>query len=114
MLIPLQVTFRGFQYDKELEANLRARVAGLEPFQAHLRSCRVVIEENRARHQPVPRFSVRIELGLAGGQLVVNRADEEDLHAALQESFDAARYRIEEHVGRLRREEKAHGLGQSG
>ena len=53
-------------------------------------------------------FNVRVDIGVPGSEIVVNRDQHEDVYVALRDAFDAARRQLEDHGRRLRRETKTH------
>lgn len=108
MQIPLQVTFHGIPSSDAVEAAIRAKVDKLGQFSTHVMSCRVVVE-NVNRHSRQGRlFNVRIDINLAGRELVVNRDQNEDLYVVLRDAFDAARRLVEDEERRLRGNVKNH------
>lgn len=82
MILPVQVTFDNIGADPVLEAQIREQVARLERFYAPLTSCRVNVGM-LGRHVHGNLYHVRIDLGLPGGELVVE--SEPTLHAELQD-----------------------------
>lgn len=77
---------------REREARLRARyrdVAG----------CRVTTEDRPPRAFERKRFNVRLEVSIAGHDLVINREDDDDPERALDAAFAAA----ERQLGALER-----------
>ena len=108
MQIPLQITIRDMPPSEALEAHIRDKVQKLDSFFAHVISCRVVVEmPHRHQHQG-KHFNVRVDLGVPGNEIVINRDHHEDVYVALRDAFDAARRQLEDYVHRLRRETKTH------
>jgi cold shock CspA family protein/ribosome-associated translation inhibitor RaiA len=99
MTITPQVTFRNMRTAPELEAAVRKEAGALERFFNRIISCRVVIEGPR-RQEPGGLYKVRIELGVPGESLVVDRNPAP--HAGLRE-IEAARFAIHEAFRELRR-----------
>ena len=100
---PLQVTFHNIDHSDAVEEDVRARVARLEELYDRIVSCRVVVDS--PHRNPAARgktFSVRIELGLPGNDMVVSREPVGDLQLALNEGFDTVRRRLREHVKKQR------------
>ena len=79
MNLPLQVTLRHVE-EQGLELLVREQVAKLERFCNDIVSCRVLIEmSGRRRHGNL--YHVRIDLGVPGEEIVVER--EPSIHASL-------------------------------
>ena len=91
-----------------LETHIRDKVQKLESFFEHIVSCRVVVEVPHKHKQQGKQFNVRIDLGVPGSEIVVNRDHHEDVYVALRDAFDAAKRQLEDYVRRMRRETKAH------
>jgi ribosome-associated translation inhibitor RaiA len=98
MQLPLQITFRGLPHSDALETAIRDRAVKLDRCHPRITSCRVVIEQ-AGRHQPQGKqFVVRLDLGVAGAELAVNRGHHEDVMVAVRDAFDAARRKLEDHA----------------
>jgi ribosomal subunit interface protein len=110
----LQITLRDMPNSEALETHIRDKVKKLEGLFSHVISCRVVVEMPHRHHQQGKQFDVKIDLGVPGNEIVVNRHHHEDPYVALRDAFDAARRQLEDYVHRLRRETKAHVSEHSG
>jgi ribosomal subunit interface protein len=114
MQIPLQITFHEVEHSDALEQHIRDKAAKLEQFYPALISCRVVVDQpGKHQHLGTP-FNIRIDLGLPGGEIVVDRQQNEDVYVALRDAFDAARRKLEDFGRRQRLEVKIHDLTLSG
>ena len=61
------------------------------------------------RHsQQGKQFSVRIDIGVPGNEIVVTRDHAEDVYVALRDAFDAAIRQLKDYVRKLRGEIKKH------
>lgn len=108
MNIPMQITLRNISHSEALEAHIREKAKKLESFFDHIVSCRVVVEmPHNHKHQGNP-FNVRIDIGVPGREIVVNRDRHEDVYVALRDAFDAARRQLEDYVQRLHGAVKTH------
>ena len=108
MQLPLQITLRDVDASEAVETRIRQKVADLEHVYPNLVSCRVVVEKlGKHKHQGKP-FNVRIDIGVPGSELVVNRDRDEDLYVALRDAFDAARRQLEDYARAQRGVEKLH------
>jgi ribosomal subunit interface protein len=108
MKTPLQVTFRNIEHSDALETHIREKAAKLETFFDPIMSCRVVVEVPHQHKHQGKRFNVRIDIGVAGHEIVVNRDDHEDVYVALRDGFDAAKRQLKDYAHRLHGDVKTH------
>ncbi|MHB0974244.1 MAG: ribosome hibernation-promoting factor, HPF/YfiA family [Thiobacillus sp.] len=108
MKTPLQITFRDIEHSDALEAHIREKAGKLETFFAPIMSCRVVVEMPHQHKHQGKFFNVRIDIGVPGSEIVVNRDRHEDIYVALRDAFDAAKRQLDDYSRRLRRETKTH------
>lgn len=108
MQIPLQITIRDVEHSEALETRIRDKVAKLEEFSKHIISCRVVVEVPHKHHHQGKQFNVRIDIGVPGSEIVVNRDHAEDVYVALRDTFDAAKRQLEDYARKIRGDIKAH------
>ena len=108
MQSPLQITIRNMPPSEALETHIRDKTLKLESLFEHIVSCRVVVEVPHKHKQQGKQFNVRIDLGVPGSEIVVNRDHHEDVYVALRDAFDGAKRQLEDYVHRIRRETKAH------
>jgi ribosomal subunit interface protein len=108
MKTPLQITFRDIEHSDTIEAHIREKAEKLETFFEPLISCRVVVEMPHQHKHQGKAFNVRIDIGVPGSEIVVNRDRHEDVYVALRDAFDAAKRQLDDYSRRLRRETKTH------
>ena len=108
MQIPLQITIRDVDHSEALETRIRDKVAKLEEFSKNIISCRVVVEVPHKHHHQGKQFNVRIDIGVPGSEIVVNRDHAEDVYVALRDTFDAAKRQLEDYARKIRGDIKAH------
>jgi cold shock CspA family protein len=77
------------------------------------------VAQPHRHHRRGRLYSVRVELVVPGGEIVVNRDHHldhahEDVYVALRDSFDSAQRRLEDHVRRMRGTEKTHAARAQG
>ncbi|MFZ5523874.1 MAG: HPF/RaiA family ribosome-associated protein [Pseudomonadota bacterium] len=108
MQTPLQITVRGTEHSEALETHIRNKVDKLEEFFGRITSCRVAVELPHKHHQQGKKFNVRIEIGVPGSEIVVNRDQDEDVYVALRDGFDAAKRKIEDYSRKIRGDVKTH------
>lgn len=108
MQIPLQITIRDVEHSEALETHIREKAKKLDEFFDHIMSCRVVVEVPHKHHQQGKQYNVRIDIGVAGGEIAVNRDHAEDAYVALRDAFDAAKRQLEDYARKLRGDVKKH------
>jgi cold shock CspA family protein len=108
-----QVSFDDIPIDEAVRDAALDHVAQLENVYGRITGCHVVIAQPHRHHRAGRLYSVRVDVRVPSGEIIVNRDHHldhahEDVFVALRDSFDAARRRLEDHVRRLRGTEKAH------
>lgn len=95
----LRISFRNLDPSPSAEEQVRRRVAELIQTDDRITSCRVVMELGRHGHDPGTQFHVHLDVLVPGGEILVREA-RDDLHAAIRETFDLARRRLQDHARR--------------
>ena len=108
MQTPLQITIRDVEHSEALETHIRGKVEKLEEFFKSIISCRVVVEMPHKHHHQGKQFNVRIDIGVPGSEIVVNRDHAEDVYVALRDAFDAAKRQLEDYARKIRGDIKTH------
>jgi len=109
MPIPLQLSSRGVDLSPDQEALVREAVAGLERFFDGVASCRVAVSTPNRRPTGGPvAWTIRIGLSVPGAVLAVNRRNRPNFRQALDDTFDAARRRLQDYSRELRGDIKRH------
>ena len=108
-----QVSFDDLPVDDAVRDAALDHVAQLERYTDRITGCHVVIGQPHRHHRQGRLYSVRVDLVVPGGEIVVNRDHHldhahEDVFVALRDAFAAARRRLEDHVRHLRGAEKSH------
>lgn len=108
-----QVSFDDLPVDEAVREVALDHVAELERFSGRITGCHVVIAQPHRHHRAGRLWSIRIDLAVPGGEIVVNRDHHldhahEDVFVALRDAFTAARRRLEDHARRMRGAEKTH------
>lgn len=114
MQIPLQITIRDVPHSEAVDAHVREKAAKLEEFSGHIISCRVVVEMPHKHSHQGRQYNVRMDIGVPGREIVVNRDHSQDVYIAIRDAFDAAKRQLEEHVRVTRHDVKAHALPRMG
>lgn len=108
-----QVSFDDIPLDEAVREAALRHIDGLESVYDRITGCHVVIAQPHRHKREGRLYSVRINLVVPGGEIVVNRNHpldhaHEDVYVAMRDSFDAARRRLEDHVRHLRGAVKPH------
>lgn len=116
----------GIERSNALYDAVREQAEKLDRYYDHIVSCRVVLELDGRHKRHGKQFTVRVELKVPGGEIDVTREHDEDVQAALQDAFDAARRKLEsyahgqggdarrhppEYTGRIQRIDAVQGCG---
>lgn len=109
MQSPLEITLRDIPESPAVEARIRDKVAKLERFFERISSCRVTVESPQHRKHQGKLYSVHIDITVpGGGELVVNRVQNEDIYVAIRDAFSAATRQLEDHSRVQRGDVKEH------
>jgi ribosomal subunit interface protein len=114
MKIPLQISLHGIEHSDALHDAIREKAEKLDRYYSHIMSCRVVFELAARHKRHGKQISIRIDLKVPGGEVVVTREHDEDVQIALREAFDAARRQLEDYAAKQRGDVKQHATEQSG
>ena len=68
----------------------------------------MVVEVPHKHHHQGQQFNVRIDIGVPGSEIVVNRDHAEDIYVALRDAFDAAKRQLEDYARKIRGDVKTH------
>jgi ribosomal subunit interface protein len=101
MKTPLQITFRDMPHSDALDTHIRDKAQKLEQLFSDIVSCRVVVEQPAKHSQQGKPFNVRIDLGVPGSEIVVDKQANEDVYVALRDAFDAAKRQLEDYARQL-------------
>lgn len=113
MQLPLQVTFRDMPRSEAVEARIKEKAEKLDKFYDRIMSCRVVVQAPHTHHHQGKLFSVRIDITVPNGELVVSKDHHdnhahEDVYVAIRDAFAAAQRQLQNYVRKLRKEIKTH------
>ena len=108
-----QVSFDDLPIDEAVRDAALDHIDQLERLSHRITGCHVVIAQPHRHHRQGRLYSVRVDLVVPGGEIVVNREHpldhaHEDVFVALRDAFRAAGRRLEDHVRRLQGAEKTH------
>ena len=94
----LRITMEDIPHSAALDARIREKVAKLEKICPRLTSCRVVVAAPHNHQQHRKLYTVRLNIMLPGGEVVVTRDNHEDVYVLLRDAFVAARRELEKSV----------------
>lgn len=100
MAVLLQITMRDMPHADAIEAAIRRKVTGLERVHARITAVRATVEAPHHHSHQGNLFTVKVDITLPGGEIVVNRDHAEDVYVALRDAFQAARRQLIEHAER--------------
>ena len=102
MQIPLQITTYGIDHSDVLETHIRDKAQNLDALINHATSCRIVVKSPHQHIQHGNQYSVRIDIGVQGSEIAVNRDHADDVYIALRDAFDAANRKLGYYARRIR------------
>ncbi len=108
MKLPLEISARDVRLNDETEALIREKAAKLDKMFDQIIGCRVKVDMPHRSQRSGMTYNVRIDITVPGGELVVKREPDEDLHVAIVNSFETAQRRIKEYAEKQRGEIKTH------
>jgi ribosomal subunit interface protein len=115
MQVAPQITFRNMEPSAALEAAVHEKMTKLEQFYERITACHVVIEAPHRRHRQGTLYSVRIDISLPQGKVVVSHDPQrnhahEDSYVALRDAFNAAYRQLEDYQRQQKGKVKEHSL----
>ena len=131
MMLPVQITSRNIEERAEAERWIQEEAHKLDRYNGRITSCRVLMEVQHTHRKWGWTYHVRVDIGLPGKEIVVKHdpslraptrwaldkrlakrlpreQPRKDLHRAIQETFKAARRRVQEYARRQRGDVKWH------
>ena len=114
METPAEIDFQGTPPQEHIREAVASHIAALEKRFGRISACRVAVKGPSAHHRTGGAYQINIHLALPGGREVdINRTasnDERfaDPDFAVNDAFKRARRRLQDNVGRMRREVKTH------
>ncbi|MBI5739274.1 MAG: ribosome-associated translation inhibitor RaiA [Nitrospirae bacterium] len=108
MEIPLQITSRDFELTEAMKSEIMEKADKLDKCYERIMRCRVIVEAPHRHQQEGRLYNVQIYLTVPGGELIVKREPNEDLYAAIRNSFENALRQLEDFARRQRGDVKRH------
>lgn len=111
--IPTHVLFDGMDASDALRARIEQRAQRLARFAGDIEACQVTVRACEHHHRHGNRYNVRARVTLHGRTIEAGDAPAsdpglDDPYAAVAQTFDSLRRRIEDHVRRRRGDVKTH------
>lgn len=107
MQLEMHVSARNLTLGPADEQTIREAAAKLDGLDPRLTACRVIVSMPQRRGHTGRKYQVEIELLAPGAQIVVRRQSDENLLTAIQNSFAAARRRVQDGARRRRGQVKS-------
>jgi ribosomal subunit interface protein len=115
MQIPVEITLRDIPHSEAVETRIREKIEKLDRFHERVMSCRVTVESPQQKKHQGKLYSVHIDMKVpGGGELVVNRVQDEDIYVAIRDAFNAAARQLEDYVRVQRGDVKTHDVSHIG
>jgi ribosomal subunit interface protein len=108
MKLPLEISARDVRINDEIEELIRDKASKLGRFYDQIIGCRIKVDMPHRSQRNGMTYRVRIDVTVPGGELIVKREPDEDLHAAIVSSFETAQRRVKEYIEKQRGEVKTH------
>lgn len=112
MPVPVQITFHNVEPSAALEETIRSKVDKLGTFHDAMTWCHVTVESPHQHRRSGNTFEVRIDIGIPGGEVVVNRDPgdvnaHQDPYVAVRDAFNAARRMLDQREAQRRSARRA-------
>ncbi len=108
MQVPLKITARNTEISPAEEEAIQQRASKLEAIYGRLMSCRVAVEVPHRHRRSGASYTVRVDITVPGGELIVDRKPGDTLISAIQKAFAAAERKLRKFAARQRGEVKSH------
>lgn len=119
MAANVQITYRDFDPPQFADERIRERIVRLENIFPRVTACRVVAESPHRRHRKGKLYAFRIDLTVPGGELSVNRTQNdkhahEDFFVAMRDAFNAMEQQLRTQAERGQGRTKTHEVPPHG
>ncbi|SPF40902.1 Cold-shock protein, DNA-binding [Syntrophobacter sp. SbD1] len=108
MKVPLEISARDVHISDETEGLIREKALKLDRLYDQIIGCRVKVDMPHRSQRNGMMYNVRIDITVPGGELIVKREPDEDIHVAIVNSFETAQRRLREYREKQRGEVKTH------
>ena len=111
--IPTQILFDGMDASDALREKIEQRAQRLARFAGDIEACQVTVRACEQHHRHGNRYNVHARVTIHGRTIEAGHTPAADLshddpYAAVAQTFDSLRRRIEDHVRRRRGDVKTH------
>ena len=119
MQSPVQIQFKNMDSSEALEAKINKWVAKLDQTYPTIVSCRILIEAPSGKKLHGGLYHTRIDIGLPGREVVVNRTPSvhhsyTDVYVSIRDAFKSTQRQLENVVKRLQEKVKSHEIPDHG
>jgi putative sigma-54 modulation protein len=110
---PLEISFKGLDKSRAIEAKIAEKAAKLEKVFDRMTHCRVVVSAPNKHAHKGKNYAIKIDIGIPDhAPLILTHEStvghaQEDLQIAIRDAFDAAKRRLDEMADKLRDTAKA-------
>ncbi len=108
MKLTPQITFKDIPRSDAVEAAILEKVSKLDRYSDRIMGCRIALEAVQQRQHQGKLFTVRIDITVPGGEIVIKRERNEDIYVVIRDAFDAAKRKLDGHTERRRGDVKMH------
>jgi ribosomal subunit interface protein len=114
MKLTPQITFKDIPRSDAVETAILEKVSKLDRHSDRIMGCRIALEAVQQRQHQGKLYTVRIDITVPGGEIVIKREKNEDLYVAIRDAFDAAKRKLDGHSERKRGDVKVHEASPKG
>jgi ribosomal subunit interface protein len=108
MKLALEISARDVSINDATEELIREKASKLDRLYDRIIGCRVRVDMPHRSRRSGTTYNVSIDITVPGGELVIKREPDEDLHVAIVNSFETAQRRLKEYAGKHRGDVKTH------
>ncbi len=108
MKLTPQITFKDIPRSDAIETAILEKTSKLERYSDRIMGCRIALEAVQQRQHQGKLYTVRIDITVPGGEIVIKRERNEDVYVAIRDAFDAAKRKLDGHTERKRGDVKIH------
>jgi len=110
---PVELSFQHIEPSESVREVVLEKADKLQRFADHVLGVRVAIDAPHRQHRKGTMYDVRIDVSIPGDNIMITHQGpkdhaHEDIYTAINDAFDAAYRRLEEHTRRVRGDVKAH------
>ena len=107
---PVHITVKDLPYSKAVEDKIQAKIEKLNGCCGRITHFDVHINAYQKRHHQGKEYSVRIDLGVPGEHIHINKIKDEDVYVAIRDAFNATKRKLDYYNRRIRNRVKTHEI----